>query len=171
MLLITLAILFVLKAAATDIYRRLMDAVDPELLDAAERALRTVPGVLDIEALRLRWVGHRIRAETALVVDAGLSLVEALSYDQQVGGEDAAKTTPELIKLRKAAFEKDLNKAAVIDGIYLSVDLQHIANPAYDAARGPVVGTSRPACCPRARLPVPPHEAGVTGVVPTRTKT
>lgn len=76
-LLITLAILFVLKAAATDIYRRLMDAVDPGLLDAAERALRTVPGILDIEALRLRWVGHRIRAETAVVVDAGLSLVEA----------------------------------------------------------------------------------------------
>jgi len=76
-LLITLAILVVLKGAATDIYRRLMDAVDPELLDAAERALRAVPGVLDVEDLRLRWIGHRIRAETGLVVDAGLGVVDA----------------------------------------------------------------------------------------------
>ena len=76
-LLITLAILVVLKGAATDIYRRLMDAVDPELVDAAERALRAVPGVLDVEDLRLRWIGHRIRAETGLVVDASLGIVEA----------------------------------------------------------------------------------------------
>jgi cation diffusion facilitator family transporter len=76
-LLITLAILVVLKSAATDIYRRLMDAVDPELMDAAERVLRAVPGVLDVEDLRLRWIGHRIRAEVGLVVDPGLGIVEA----------------------------------------------------------------------------------------------
>ena len=44
-LLITVAILVVLRGAATDIYRRLMDAVDPELVDAAEACLRRVPGV------------------------------------------------------------------------------------------------------------------------------
>jgi cation diffusion facilitator family transporter len=38
--LITVAILAVLRGAARDIYRRLMDAVDPELVDAAEAALR-----------------------------------------------------------------------------------------------------------------------------------
>src|ERR1035437_8761342 len=37
-LLITVAILFVLRNAARDIYRRLMDAVDPDLVDAAEAA-------------------------------------------------------------------------------------------------------------------------------------
>ncbi len=74
---ITVAILFVLKGAASDIYRRLMDAVDPELVDAAEQVLRSVPGVHDVDDLRLRWVGHRVRAETGLVVDSTLSLVEA----------------------------------------------------------------------------------------------
>lgn len=74
---ITVAILFVLRGAATDIYRRLMDAVDPALVDDAERVLRSVPGVQDVDDLRLRWIGHRIRAETGLVVEAGLSLVEA----------------------------------------------------------------------------------------------
>jgi len=74
-LLITIAILFVLKNAALDIGRRLMDSVDPDLVEAADASLRSVPGVLDVETLQLRWVGHRMRAETAVTVDAGLSVV------------------------------------------------------------------------------------------------
>ena len=74
---ITVAILFVLRSAATDIYRRLMDAVDPELVDAAEASLRATAGVLDVEDLRLRWIGHRIRAETGIVVDSALGIVDA----------------------------------------------------------------------------------------------
>jgi cation diffusion facilitator family transporter len=76
-LLITVAILFVLRSAATDIYRRLMDAVDPALVEAAEASLRATPGVRDVEEVRLRWIGHRIRAEVGLVVDADLGLVQA----------------------------------------------------------------------------------------------
>ena len=76
-LVITVAILVVLRSAARDVYRRLMDAVDPELMDAAEAALLATPGVLAVDDLRLRWIGHRIRAETGIVVDADLGLVEA----------------------------------------------------------------------------------------------
>ena len=76
-LLITAAILVVLRGAATDIYRRLMDAVDPELVDTAEQTVRGVPGVLDVEELRLRWTGHRVRAEVGVVVDPGLDVVAA----------------------------------------------------------------------------------------------
>ncbi|HVE30513.1 MAG TPA: cation diffusion facilitator family transporter, partial [Mycobacteriales bacterium] len=76
-LLITVAILAVLWGAARDIYRRMMDAVDPHLVDAAEASLRSVPGVRDVDDLRLRWIGHRIRAETDLAVDGRLTLAEA----------------------------------------------------------------------------------------------
>ncbi|WP_308252395.1 cation diffusion facilitator family transporter [Pseudonocardia sp. KRD291] len=76
-LLITVAILFVLKSAARDIYRRLMDAVDPELVDTAEASLRAVPGVRAVEELRLRWIGHRVRAETGITVDPDLGIVAA----------------------------------------------------------------------------------------------
>ncbi|MEK6439826.1 cation diffusion facilitator family transporter [Pseudonocardia sp. T1-2H] len=76
-LVITVAILVVLRGAATDIYRRLMDAVDPELVNTAEAGLRAVPGVADVEELRLRWIGHRVRAETGIVVDPALGIVEA----------------------------------------------------------------------------------------------
>ena len=75
--LITIAILVVLRSAARDIYRRLMDAVDPALLDTAENALRNTPGVLDVESLKLRWIGHRLRAETGIVVDHHLGVVDA----------------------------------------------------------------------------------------------
>jgi cation diffusion facilitator family transporter len=76
-LLITVAILVVLRAATRDIYRRIMDAVDPELVDAAEASLESVPGVQGVEELRLRWIGHRIRAETGLAVDPGLTIAQA----------------------------------------------------------------------------------------------
>jgi cation diffusion facilitator family transporter len=76
-LLITVAILVVLKGAAVQIYRRLMDAVDPGLVDTAEATLRAVPGVVDVQELRLRWIGHRVRAETGIVVDPRLGIVEA----------------------------------------------------------------------------------------------
>jgi hypothetical protein len=76
-ILITVAILAVLKGAAVDIYRRLMDAVDPELVDLVEASLRVVPGVVDVEELRLRWIAHRVRAETGITVDANLGIVAA----------------------------------------------------------------------------------------------
>jgi cation diffusion facilitator family transporter len=76
-LLITVAILVVLRGAAVDIYRRLMDAVDPRLVDTAETAVRAVPGVVAVEELRLRWSGHRVRAEVGIAVDAGLGVVAA----------------------------------------------------------------------------------------------
>jgi cation diffusion facilitator family transporter len=76
-LLITVAILAVLRGAARDIYRRLMDAVDPDLVDAAEAAVREVPGVRSVESVQLRWIGHRMRAETTLTVDSALGVVQA----------------------------------------------------------------------------------------------
>ncbi|HTJ32397.1 MAG TPA: cation diffusion facilitator family transporter [Dactylosporangium sp.] len=76
-LLITLAILFVLRDAAREVYRRLMDAVDPSLIAKAEEALSGTPGVRRVAALRMRWIGHRLHAETDLVLAADLSLPEA----------------------------------------------------------------------------------------------
>jgi len=39
--------------------------------------LRAVPGVVDVEEMRLRWVGRRVRAETGIVVEPSLGIVEA----------------------------------------------------------------------------------------------
>ncbi|ARF59313.1 cation diffusion facilitator family transporter [Streptomyces gilvosporeus] len=76
-LLITAAILMVLRDAAREVYRRLMDSVDPGLIDTAENALRQVDGVLGVGQVRMRWVGHALRAEADIVVDAHLTVVQA----------------------------------------------------------------------------------------------
>jgi cation diffusion facilitator family transporter len=76
-LLITVAILAVLRQAAREIYRRLMDAVDPALVDQAERTLRATPGVLDTGQVRMRWIGHQLRAECEVIVDPASTAVQA----------------------------------------------------------------------------------------------
>src|SRR5437764_9651490 len=76
-LMITVAILAVLRQAAQEIYRRLMDAVDPALVDQVEQTLHATPGVLGVGQVRLRWIGHQLRAECEVIVDAGASAIQA----------------------------------------------------------------------------------------------
>ncbi|MEV8128680.1 cation diffusion facilitator family transporter [Streptomyces sp. NPDC085944] len=76
-LLITAAILMVLRDAAREVYRRLMDSVDPALVDTAEDALRAVDGVRGVGQVRMRWIGHALRAEADIVVDPDLTVVQA----------------------------------------------------------------------------------------------
>jgi cation diffusion facilitator family transporter len=74
---ITLAILAVLRDAAREVYRRLMDAVDPALVDQAEDVLRGTPGVLGLGQVRLRWIGHALRAEADIIVDPATTVTVA----------------------------------------------------------------------------------------------
>jgi cation diffusion facilitator family transporter len=76
-LLITFAILAILRTAVRDIFRRLMDGVDPELVDAAEAALAEEPGVKAVRSVKMRWIGHRLHADAELDIDPATSLTEA----------------------------------------------------------------------------------------------
>jgi cation diffusion facilitator family transporter len=76
-LLITIAILAVLRTAVRDIFRRLMDAVDPELVDTAEAALAAEPGVTGVRSVKMRWIGHRLHADAELDIDPTTSLTDA----------------------------------------------------------------------------------------------
>lgn len=74
---ITIAILAVLRTAVRDVFRRLLDAVDPELVEAAETALAAEPGVTAVRSVKMRWIGHRIHADAELDIDPTTSLTEA----------------------------------------------------------------------------------------------
>jgi cation diffusion facilitator family transporter len=76
-LIITVAILAVLRGAVRDIFRRLMDAVDPELVDTAETTLAARPGVRSVRRVRMRWIGHRLHADAELDIDPAISLEDA----------------------------------------------------------------------------------------------
>ena len=76
-LIITVAILAVLRTAVRDVFRRLLDAIDPDLVDAAEAALAAAPGVAAVRSVKMRWIGHRIHADAELDVEPTISLTEA----------------------------------------------------------------------------------------------
>jgi cation diffusion facilitator family transporter len=76
-LVITVAILAVLRAAVRQVFARLMDAVDPALLTRVEEVIRATDGVLAVGQVRLRWIGHSLRAECDVAVDPHLGLVAA----------------------------------------------------------------------------------------------
>jgi cation diffusion facilitator family transporter len=76
-LLITVAIVAVLRGAVRDIFRRLMDAVDPDLVDTAEASLAARPGVRSVRSIRMRWIGHRLHADAELDIDPNTSLEDA----------------------------------------------------------------------------------------------
>ncbi len=76
-LLITVAIAMVTYTAAKQIVARLMDAVDPALVDQARTALAGVSQVDAVDSVRLRWIGHALHAEVDLTVPEQLTLVQA----------------------------------------------------------------------------------------------
>ncbi|MBV9042792.1 MAG: cation transporter [Acidimicrobiia bacterium] len=80
---ITGAILVVLRSAARDIYRRLMDSVEPGLVDQVSEVAGAVPGVEAVESVRIRWVGHELWAELEVVSDCDVSLADAHDIAQE----------------------------------------------------------------------------------------
>jgi divalent metal cation (Fe/Co/Zn/Cd) transporter len=74
---ITAAILLVLKDAVVQVWQRLMDAVDPDLLERARLAALGADGVEAVSEVRARWIGHTIHAEAFIVADCDLTLSQA----------------------------------------------------------------------------------------------
>jgi cation diffusion facilitator family transporter len=75
-LVIGLTIVGITMRAAKTVWDRLLDAVDPALIDTLDYAVRQVDGVRQVQRLRARWVGHQLMADVVLVVDASHSMAE-----------------------------------------------------------------------------------------------
>jgi cation diffusion facilitator family transporter len=110
-LLITGAILLVLWQAAREICRRLMDAVDPAVVDQVERTVRGTPGVLGVGQVRVRWIGHNLRAECEVVVAGAASAVQA----HQVAVDAEHRLLHALPRLTAALVHADPQPAAGAD--------------------------------------------------------
>ncbi|SCG76171.1 cation diffusion facilitator family transporter [Micromonospora coxensis] len=129
-LIIAVAITVVLKDAAREVYRRLMDAVDPDLVDRAETTLRAVPGVQDVTAVRLRWIGHRLHAEADLVVAADLSLLAA----HEIAADAEHQLTHAVPRLATATVHTDPDSHP---GGHHHTDLSHRRRQAASQPAGP----------------------------------
>ncbi len=75
-LLITAAIFRIVWESGKSIFIRLLDGVDPEVIDEIKHAVNHTPGVCDIAEVRVRWLGHRLHAELNIAVSPELSVEE-----------------------------------------------------------------------------------------------
>jgi cation diffusion facilitator family transporter len=83
-ILIGVTILFITKDAAIRIWYRLMDAVDPKVIDEIEHAVSHVDGVQRIERAQARWVGHQLQADVVVAVNEALSVRDSHEMADQV---------------------------------------------------------------------------------------
>ena len=69
-LLISISILVLLWGTVKSVGARLMDAVDPDLIDRVEHTLEHTNGVTGVRSVKLRWAGHRLLGSAVITTDA-----------------------------------------------------------------------------------------------------
>jgi cation diffusion facilitator family transporter len=60
-----------------ELWYRLMDATDSEITRLVDQTVVAVPGVLAVDDIRIRWLGHWQHCELHITVDAQLSTLES----------------------------------------------------------------------------------------------
>jgi cation diffusion facilitator family transporter len=83
-LLITATIFLIVWDSAKSVFSRLLDGVDPEVIDEITHAAHHVRGVKDVAEVRCRWLGHRLHAEVNIAVDSRLSVAEGHAIAKEV---------------------------------------------------------------------------------------
>ena len=83
-LLVAGMILMLLRHSAARVFGRVLDAVDPELVDQTAEVARSVRGVGSVSDIRMRWHGHRMLITLVAAVDPELSVREGHQIAQAV---------------------------------------------------------------------------------------
>jgi len=83
-LLIAAAILVIVWQSGKVVFTRLLDGVDPSVIDEIRHAAAEVEGIEDVAEVRARWLGHRLRAEINVAVDSELSVAEGHEIAREV---------------------------------------------------------------------------------------
>jgi cation diffusion facilitator family transporter len=73
-LVITAAIFRIVWESGKAVFTRLLDGVDPEVIDEVRHAVNHAAGVQGVTEVRVRWSGHRLHAEVNVAVDPELSV-------------------------------------------------------------------------------------------------
>lgn len=81
---ITGAILLVVWQSGLVILTRILDGVDPQVIEDVRHAAAHVSGVRGVTEVRARWVGHRLAVEANIAVDPHLSVAEGHAVATEV---------------------------------------------------------------------------------------
>jgi divalent metal cation (Fe/Co/Zn/Cd) transporter len=83
-LLIAAAILVIVWQSGKMVFTRLLDGVEPGIIEEIRHTASHVEGVEDVAEVRARWLGHRLRAEVNVAVDPDLSVAEGHAIAREV---------------------------------------------------------------------------------------
>lgn len=75
-LLITCTIAKIVWDSAKTVFFRMLDGIEPELIDELKHAASAVPGVLGVTGIRARWIGHQVHADLNIDVDPNISVAQ-----------------------------------------------------------------------------------------------
>ncbi len=82
--LITVAILRIVWDSSKAVFSRLLEGVEPEVIDEIEHATHHVAGVQEVTDMRCRWIGHRLHAEVNIAVAPDLSVAAGHTIAKEV---------------------------------------------------------------------------------------
>ena len=73
-IIVAVAMLWLLWRTARRMSRRLLDGVEPAIVDEVEESIRGINRVQDISDLRVRWHGHELSIAVSIAVDPDLTV-------------------------------------------------------------------------------------------------
>lgn len=83
-LLITLAIFGIVLQSGKQIFSRMLDGVDPHVIDEIRHAAAHVSQVKEVTDVRARWLGHRLHAEVNVTLPSQITLAAAHTIAEEV---------------------------------------------------------------------------------------
>lgn len=127
---ISAVIIAIGRDAGRMMWWRLMDAVDPGIVDGIERVAATTPGVLDISEVRARWIGHRIVADLRIAVDQSWTVAQG----HELAEEIHHRLLHEVPRLASAHVHVDPDGAAIVDPHALTAHHRREGSAPHDRA-------------------------------------
>ncbi|MFA5170281.1 MAG: cation diffusion facilitator family transporter [Sulfuriferula sp.] len=76
-LLITIAIFGIVWQSAKAVFTRMLDGVEPQVIDEIKHIAEHIPGIRTVLNVRARWLGHRLVAELDITVDGDITVSQA----------------------------------------------------------------------------------------------
>jgi len=81
---ITAAIFGIVVQTSKEIFTRMLDGVDPAVVDEIRHTADHVADVKEVTDIRARWLGHRLHAEVNIAVDSHLTIAQAHAVAAEV---------------------------------------------------------------------------------------
>jgi cation diffusion facilitator family transporter len=83
-LFITVTILRIVWDSGKAVFSRILDSIDPEVVEEIRHAASHIKEVREITEVRVRWVGHRLHTELNIALDSSLTIEKAHAISKEV---------------------------------------------------------------------------------------